>query len=198
LETDFLNDSSLPGWLSAIGTSTTVTHNSIGSDRGELEVAVAGNKGGLEAIAVDGTSVREIRFGYAGRTTLQNSDDDQDSLAVGIEDSQGTSGGNNGAFTFRKTKNAPPYRVDIKEGGTFVTRDVNLDFYTGEPFQIEMRLRPADDYVALLEGDNVVYEQSGEPLGTATYYPSIQLNTANTGDTETVYLQKCWLEIVQN
>jgi len=185
LDEEFMADSSLPSWLSTAssGTGLTKTHHPLTTERGELELASNNADSYLVGPEFDPSLYEEIRLRVTGRTTLTGGN----YLIMSMADNSGTGSTDNKVQIYQRPDDSAT-TVTVEDGGTETTATTNVDFLTGDSFDIELRVRPDDKAVDILEGDDVVFSDSGMGIGVANWWPRLRLDTRPEATNESLFV----------
>lgn len=197
LEADFINETSLPGWLTSFGgTTTTLTHNDVSTGRGDLDVQVDNAKGGLTGPEIDITAFREVRFGVAVQSGLTATNL---LVAEWADGSGGTTKSN--YISMNEAPSDSRATLALKESGTSSSKSLNFDWdHQTAPAIIEVRLRNYDKSFSIVAGDGeqVIHEEGGLGYDNGNMFPQVWADTSNEATIESFQVSKAWVDLIHN
>lgn len=197
---DFLNQSSLPSWLSKYGgSSTTLTFGDTATNNGDLNIETANVDGGIVGPEVDISLFSEVRVGATFEPHF--SVDDAEWWGMGwSEQSTAFHDTTDGDFVdFGWYDNDT--HLEVFGGGnrqTEVGRVLpNMAIGNG-PISFELRLQPESAAMILAhDGRTVSYRDMTGYDTSLTFHPAIGIDSSLGGTTKTMDVRSFYYEIVE-
>lgn len=175
--------------------ATTATFGDPTASKGEVELAVNNDFGGVRGPGIDPSQFKEVRWGAVLRDELSGGDE----IYLGFWDTTGASApSSSSAYISQSTGSATAV---VKSGSGLPLTGVEFDALETAPRYIEARLRPGDGELRIISGggDSVEDFVTDASLGlSGTHYPRIQIGTTSSGTENSFWLARTWLAVVHN
>lgn len=196
LTENFIERDQLPSWISTYGTVSETEMHSISDGRGELELQISGEEGGIRLPRVDSSAFREIRIGCAMRMELP---DGKDTFSIGFSAIPNSLHHIHGTAITTQASRDSSATVEYSQDGSTSETDAYYDLMRG-PQIIEVRLRTHEQgfTVAMGSGDDIVFSETNASYQfNSTASPLIGVENT-TNDPSKLWISKIWFEIYHN
>lgn len=175
--------------------AATATFGDPTSSKGELQVAVNNDYGGVRGPALDPSQFKEVRWGAVFRDDLSGGDQ----IYLGFWDTTGAAAPNTSSAYINQSTGTGTAQVRSGPGSDLSGLEFNA--LETAPRYLEVRLRPADGELRVISGggdsvEDFVTDSSLELSGT--HYPRIQIGTTSSGTENSFWLARTWLAVVHN
>jgi len=188
LEANFMKGT-VPSWITTAG-SASVTVGSLDTASPYLKIETTNELAGVTGPSVDLSNFKEVRWGMAASTDIQDTTDGWD---FGLTD--GTDGVN------LSVPRADNNEVQIRyfEGGTTDDRVLNWNWMLQDGICFsEIRLRPEPASAILAGGgDSVVDFDESPPMSVGPVDSRIRVDSTGTSGTAVVRVHKLWLSVIE-